>query len=115
MLADALHSVVDSSSNVLVLFISRFASPIPDRDRPYGHLKYDAVGALALAAFLLVACVEIILSAIERLVMGSREVLESRLPARFSPVRVLIHVEPAYKSDRITYNSPENQDSFPQT
>ncbi|MFB2892150.1 hypothetical protein ACE1CI_04315 [Aerosakkonemataceae cyanobacterium BLCC-F50] len=38
------------------------------------------------------------------------------LQDRFAPVRVLIHVEPpAYKSDRITYDSPENPGSFPQT
>lgn len=74
LLADALHSVVDSSSNLLGLFISHFASPIPDRDHPYGHLKYDAVGALAIAAFLLVACVEILQAAIERLLMGSKPV-----------------------------------------
>jgi len=74
LLADALHSVVDSSSNLLGLFISRFASPIPDRDHPYGHLKYDAVGALAIAAFLLVACVEIIQGAVERLLFGGKPV-----------------------------------------
>jgi cation diffusion facilitator family transporter len=74
LLADALHSVVDSSSNLLGLFISRFASPMPDRDHPYGHLKYDAVGALAIAAFLLVACVEILQAAIERWLMGSKPV-----------------------------------------
>jgi len=65
--ADALHSVTDSANNVLGLFASRFSSPQPDRDHPYGHQKFEAVGALGIAAFLGIACFEILQGAIERL------------------------------------------------
>ena len=34
LLADALHSVTDSASNVLGLVPSRFSSPDPDREHP---------------------------------------------------------------------------------
>src|SRR5919202_1668372 len=57
--ADALHSVTDSANNVLGLIASRFSSPTPDRDHPYGHQKFEAVGALGIAAFLGIACFEI--------------------------------------------------------
>ncbi|GAP93541.1 cation diffusion facilitator family transporter [Leptolyngbya sp. NIES-2104] len=67
LIADALHSLTDSASNVLGLVSSRFSSPIPDRDHPYGHQKYEAIGALGVAAFLGIACFEILQSAIERL------------------------------------------------
>lgn len=67
LLADALHSVTDSANNVLGLITSRLASPRPDREHPYGHLKYDAIGALAIAGFLAIACFEIFSSAVERL------------------------------------------------
>ncbi len=67
LLADALHSLTDSASNVLGLISSRFSSPLPDRDHPYGHQKYEAIGALGVAAFLGIACFEIVQSAIERL------------------------------------------------
>ncbi len=68
--ADALHSVTDSANNVLGLIASRFSSPQPDRDHPYGHQKYEAVGALGIAAFLGIACFEILRGAIERLFHG---------------------------------------------
>jgi cation diffusion facilitator family transporter len=68
--ADALHSVTDSANNVLGLIASRFSSPQPDRDHPYGHQKFEAVGALGIAAFLGIACFEILQGTIERLFRG---------------------------------------------
>ena len=68
--ADALHSVTDSANNILGLVTSRLSSPIPDRDHPYGHQKYEAIGALGIAAFLGIACFEILKSAVERLWQG---------------------------------------------
>lgn len=68
--ADALHSVTDSANNVLGLIASRFSSPSPDRDHPYGHQKFEAVGALGIAAFLGIACFEILQGAIERIFHG---------------------------------------------
>jgi cation diffusion facilitator family transporter len=74
LLADALHSVTDSANNVLGLVASRFASPEPDRDHPYGHQKFDGIGALAISAFLGIACFEILQGAVERLFSQSQEV-----------------------------------------
>ncbi len=143
--ADALHSVTDSANNVLGLIASRFSSPQPDRDHPYGHQKFEAVGALGIAAFLGIACFEILQGAIQRIFQGlipvnisaperdiaSRgllgrqvfiemhmivdandvetahkitEEVEARLEERFSPVRVLIHVDPpAYQSNQVSF------------
>lgn len=67
VLADALHSVTDSANNVLGLVASQFSSPRPDREHPYGHQKFEAVGALGIAAFLGIACFEILQGAIARL------------------------------------------------
>lgn len=72
--ADALHSVTDSANNVLGLFASHFSSPKPDREHPYGHQKYEAVGALGIAAFLGIACFEILQRAAERLIEGASSV-----------------------------------------
>jgi len=74
LLADALHSITDSANNVLGLVTNQLASPIPDRDHPYGHQKYEAVGALGIAAFLGIACFEILQGAGERLLFGSEPV-----------------------------------------
>ncbi|AFY79007.1 MAG: cation transporter [Hydrococcus sp. C42_A2020_068] len=72
--ADALHSVTDSANNILGLIASRLSSPIPDRDHPYGHQKYEALGALGIAAFLGIACFEILKSATERILEGGSPV-----------------------------------------
>jgi cation diffusion facilitator family transporter len=72
--ADALHSVTDSANNILGLIANRFSSPLPDREHPYGHLKFEAVGALGIAAFLGIACFEILKSSIERLIGTSTQV-----------------------------------------
>ncbi|MDJ0659491.1 MAG: cation diffusion facilitator family transporter [Crocosphaera sp.] len=68
--ADALHSVTDSANNVLGLVASHFSSPIPDRRHPYGHQKYEGVAALGIAAFLGIACFEILQGAIEKIWHG---------------------------------------------
>lgn len=74
LMADALHSVTDSANNVLGLATNRLADPHPDRDHPYGHHKFEAVGALGIAAFLGIACFEILKSTVERLLSGGTSV-----------------------------------------
>ncbi|MBW4632771.1 MAG: cation diffusion facilitator family transporter [Iphinoe sp. HA4291-MV1] len=74
LLADALHSVTDSANNILGLIASRFSSPRPDREHPYGHLKFEAVGALGISAFLGIACFEILQGAVEQIINGGKEV-----------------------------------------
>ncbi|WP_341524760.1 cation diffusion facilitator family transporter [Nostoc sp. UHCC 0302] len=74
LLADSLHSVTDSANNVLGLIASKFSSPQPDREHPYGHTKFEAVGALGIAAFLGIACFEILQGAIERILKGGEPV-----------------------------------------
>lgn len=70
LLADALHSVTDGANNIIGLVANQFASPKPDREHPYGHQKYDALGALAVTVFLCIASFEILSSAIERIFVG---------------------------------------------
>lgn len=67
LLADALHSFTDSASNVVGLIAMRLANPKPDWDHPYGHSKFESLGGLAIAGFLIVTCMEILRSAIERI------------------------------------------------
>ncbi len=70
LMADALHSVTDSLNNVLGLVTNRLSSPEPDWDHPYGHQKFEAIGALGIAAFLGIACFEILKGAGERVLGG---------------------------------------------
>lgn len=74
LIADALHSVTDSANNILGLVTTRFSSPQPDRDHPYGHQKFEAVAALGIAAFLGIACFEILQGAVNRIIHGGEPV-----------------------------------------
>lgn len=67
LIADALHSTTDGVNNILGLVTNHLSSPEPDRDHPYGHQKFEALGALGIAAFLGIACYEIIQGAIARI------------------------------------------------
>jgi len=66
LVADALHSFTDSGSNILALLAVRFSSPEPDEEHPYGHSKFEAIGALGIAAFLGMASFEILSAAVGR-------------------------------------------------
>jgi cation diffusion facilitator family transporter len=77
LLADALHSLSDSASNILGLIAMRLANPKPDWDHPYGHSKFESLGALGIAGFLTVAGIEILGSAVKRVFFsGDSESIE---------------------------------------
>jgi cation diffusion facilitator family transporter len=67
VLADALHSLTDGANNVLGLVVTRWSTPPPDREHPYGHHKFEALGALAIAALLGIACFEVLQAGVARL------------------------------------------------
>lgn len=79
--ADALHSVTDSANNILGLVTNRFSSPQPDREHPYGHQKFEAIGALGIAAFLGIACFEILRGAIEKVFLATEKTSVEVSPA----------------------------------
>ena len=74
--ADALHSVTDSANNILGLVTNNFSSPQPDREHPYGHQKFEALGALGIATFLGIACFEILQGAIARIFDGAESTVK---------------------------------------
>jgi cation diffusion facilitator family transporter len=67
VLGDALHSSVDAVNNILALVVIRVAARAPDEDHPYGHGKFESLGALALVGFLSITCFELARGAIEHL------------------------------------------------
>jgi cation diffusion facilitator family transporter len=101
VLADALHSVTDSASNILGLVTNGLSSPVPDRDHPYGHQKFEAIGAIGIAAFLAIACFEILKGGVERLFFKASPVQMS-LPVLYLMLVVLgINILVAFYERRI--------------
>jgi cation diffusion facilitator family transporter len=67
---DALQSSVDAVNNFFALFVVRVASKAPDEDHPYGHAKFETLGALLIALLLALSIFELVRGAIARLVTG---------------------------------------------
>ena len=77
VLGDALHSSVDSLYNVLGLIVIRVAARAPDEDHPYGHGKFETLGALAIVVFLSITCFELVRNAVQRLLGGGQAIAMS--------------------------------------
>jgi len=58
---------VDALNNVVALAAVKAASAPPDDEHPYGHAKFEVLGALAVVAFLSITCFELVSAAIGRL------------------------------------------------
>jgi len=65
ILGSALDSSVDALNNVLALIVVRVAAKEPDEDHPYGHGKFETLGALAI---------ELIRGAVNELLQGAHPV-----------------------------------------
>src|SRR5467141_3312154 len=74
ILGGALDAAVDTLNNVLALAVVRVASKEPDEEHPYGHGKFETLGALAIVGLLSITCFELVRSAIGRLVSGGHVV-----------------------------------------
>jgi len=74
ILGSALDSSVDALNNVLALIVVRVAAKEPDEDHPYGHGKFETLGALAIVGFLAITCFELIRGAVKELLQGAHPV-----------------------------------------
>src|SRR6266545_331443 len=75
VLGSAVDSAVDALNNVLALFVVRVASKEPDEDHPYGHGKFETLGALGIVGFLSITCFELVRGAVNDLTSGTRRVV----------------------------------------
>lgn len=62
-----LDSVLDTLNNVLAIVVIGLAARGPDEEHPYGHDKFETMGALAIVGFLSISCFELARGAVERL------------------------------------------------
>jgi cation diffusion facilitator family transporter len=67
VLGDALHSGVDALNNVLGIVVVGVASKEPDEEHPYGHSKFETLGALTIVGLMSITCFELARDAVGRL------------------------------------------------
>lgn len=71
VLAEVFHSSLDAVNNVFALALARVAARAPDEDHPYGHHKFETLGALALVGVLSITVFELLQRGVVQLASGS--------------------------------------------
>ncbi|MDT8357757.1 MAG: cation diffusion facilitator family transporter [Methanomicrobiaceae archaeon] len=71
LVADALHSVFDSVSNVVGIASTEIAKRPPDRSHPYGHGRFETIGTLVIGTMLILSAYWIITEGASRLLTGA--------------------------------------------
>ena len=71
VIGDAVHSSVDAFNNIVFAVLMRYAGAAADENHPYGHGKFEVLGALGIVIFLAVASVELLKSAVARLLANA--------------------------------------------
>ncbi|HSG09678.1 MAG TPA: cation diffusion facilitator family transporter [Longimicrobiales bacterium] len=70
VVAETFHSSLDATNNIFALALARVAAQEPDDDHPYGHTKFETLGALALVGILSITVFELVQHAILRVMAG---------------------------------------------
>lgn len=91
MQADGLHSLFDSTANIIGLVGISLASRPPDIDHPYGHAKYESFASIGIAVLLFASCIQLILAAANRL-QGSSAPEITELSFAIMGVTVIINI-----------------------
>lgn len=68
---DALQASLDAVTNVLALAIIGVAAKGPDAEHPYGHAKFETLGALLILVFLSISIFELVRGAATRLTQST--------------------------------------------
>ena len=64
VLGAALESSLDLLNNVVGMILVTIAARAPDETHPYGHAKFETLGALAIVTFLSISCFELLRAAV---------------------------------------------------
>ncbi|MEO8295561.1 MAG: cation diffusion facilitator family transporter [Gemmatimonadota bacterium] len=89
---DAIHSSVDALNNIIGLAVMRVAAKGPDDEHPYGHAKFESLGALLILVFLSVTIFELLKGAIERLTRPSQPLVVNAVQAGLIGLTLLVNI-----------------------
>jgi cation diffusion facilitator family transporter len=70
VLGAALESALDLMNNLIGIVLVSVAARAPDEDHPYGHEKFETLGALAIVGFLSISCFELLREGISHALSG---------------------------------------------
>ena len=72
VLGAALESSLDLLNNVVGIVLVGVAARGPDEDHPYGHAKFETLGALGIVGFLSISCFELLREGVRHLAGGTQ-------------------------------------------
>src|SRR6185503_11434790 len=81
VLGAALESALDMLNNLIGVMLVDVAGRAPDEDHPYGHDKFETLGALGIVGFLSISCFELLRQGVVSLFHGA-------IPARIGLLEV---------------------------
>lgn len=94
VLGASLESALDALNNLVGMAVVSVAARAPDDDHPYGHDKFETLGALAIVGFLSISCFELlrqgVMQLLDRHVPEPPTVFEIALLATTALVNVLV-------------------------
>ena len=67
VLGAALESGLDMLNNVMGILLVSLAAQAPDDDHPYGHDKFETLGAIGIVGFLSISCFELLQEGVHKL------------------------------------------------
>lgn len=70
LIADGIHSLSDLASDAMVLVAAKHAGEEADDDHPYGHGRFETLGTVGLALFLILVAAGIAYDAAHRVIEG---------------------------------------------
>jgi cation diffusion facilitator family transporter len=68
VLGAALESGLDVLNNIIGMVLVAVAARAPDEDHPYGHDKFETLGALGIVGFLSISCFELLREGVTALI-----------------------------------------------
>jgi cation diffusion facilitator family transporter len=90
MISDAVHSLSDVFSSIIVIIGVKFSAKESDEDHPYGHERFECVAAIVLAVVLLITGLFIGHNAIETI--GIREFEKLVIPGELAMVAAVVSI-----------------------
>lgn len=72
VLGAALESGLDMFNNIIGVMLVDVAGRAPDEDHPYGHDKFETLGALGIVGFLSISCFELLREGVSAFLSGPR-------------------------------------------
>lgn len=67
LIADGIHSLSDLATDLMVWGLNHVGIQAPDDDHPYGHARFETLGALILGAILILVAATIVYDSVTRL------------------------------------------------